>query len=444
MGINKPNVRFVIHHDLPKNIEGYYQETGRAGRDGLPGDCMLLFSAADVAKLTGFIDDMGDEQQRRIAREQLSQMVHYGESAGCRRSELLMYFGERYPNANCGGCDNCLSPRETFDGTVSAQKFLSTVWRARDAGWKKDMSFGLMHHVEVLTGANTERIRKWGHDKLSTYGIGKEHARQQWAAIGRELLRLGLLRVAPGEFQTIELTEEGLTFLKERRQLQLTRPMKTAAAKPEKRTGDIACDEALFEVLRTLRREVADGLGVPAYIVFGDNTLRHMARTYPQNEREMSRIPGVGAKKLEDFGAKFMDAIVKFLRENPRQVFADSLEPAAAPPRAMKPNAPNPNALNDTTHMSWRMFTTGKDIAAIAKERSLSEGTIGGHLAMAIESGLAVDITRIVTAAELDRIRPLLAAHGTASMKPIFDELGSTIDYGRIRIACAILQRGHR
>jgi ATP-dependent DNA helicase RecQ len=220
--------------------------------------------------------------------------------------------------------------------------------------------------------------------------------------------------------------------------------MKTAAAKPEKRTGDIACDEALFEVLRTLRREVADGLGVPAYIVFGDNTLRHMARTYPQNEREMSRIPGVGAKKLDDFGAKFMDAIVKFLRENPRQVFADSLEPAAAPPRAMKPNAPNPNSLNDTAHMSWRMFDAGKDIAAIAKERSLSEGTIGGHLAIAIETGLAVDITRIVTAAELDRIRPLLAAHGTASMRPIFDELGGKLDYGRIRIACAILQRGHR
>jgi ATP-dependent DNA helicase RecQ len=443
MGINKPNVRYVIHHDLPKNVEGYYQETGRAGRDGLPGDCLLLFSAADVAKLTGFIDEMSDEQQRRIAREQLQQMVHYGECAACRRAELLAYFGEKYPQANCGGCDNCLSPRETFDGTVSAQKFLSTVWRARDAGWKKDASFGMMHHVEVLTGANTERIRKWGHERISTYGIGKEHTRSEWGAIGRELLRLGLLRVAPGEFQTIELTEDGLAFLKERRQIQLTRPMKTAA-KPGKRAGDIACDEALFEVLRALRREIADSLSVPAYIVFGDNTLRHMARSYPQNERELSRIPGVGAKKMEDFGAKFMDAIVKFLRENPRQVFADSLEPAAPPPRAPKSNAPNPNTLNDTAHMSWRMFTEGKDIAAIAKERALTEGTIGGHLAIAIEAGLAVDTTRLVTAEQIERIRPLLAAHGTASMRPIFDELGGSIDYGRIRIACAVLQRGHR
>jgi ATP-dependent DNA helicase RecQ len=435
MGINKPNVRYVIHYDLPKNVEGYYQETGRAGRDGLPGDCMLLFSAGDVAKLSGFIDEMSDEQQRRIAREQLQQMVHYGESAGCRRAELLAYFGEKYPQPNCGGCDNCMSPRETFDGTVAAQKILSSVWRARDAGWKKDASFGLMHHVEVLTGANTERIRKWGHEKLTTYGIGKEHTRPEWAAIGRELIRLGLLRVATGEFQTIEVTEDGLQFLKERRKLQLTRPMKTAAAKPEKRTGDIACDEALFEVLRTLRREIADSRSVPAYIVFGDNTLRHMARAYAQNEREMSRIPGVGAKKMEDFGAQFMDAIAKFLRENPRQFFADSLEPVAPPPRVQ-------NSLNDTAHMSWRMFAEGKSIAAIAKERSLNESTIVSHLAAAIEAGLAVDASRLITTEQLERIRPLVAAHGTVSMKPIFDELGGTIDYGRIKIACALLQRG--
>jgi len=434
MGINKPNVRYVIHYDLPKNVEGYYQETGRAGRDGLPGDCLLLFSAADVAKLTGFIDDMSDDQQRRIAREQLQQMVHYGECAACRRAELLAYFGEKYPQPNCGGCDNCLSPRETFDGTVAAQKFLSTVFRARDAGWKKDATFGMMHHVEVLTGANTERIRKWNHDKLTTYGIGKEHTRPEWAAIGRELLRLGLLNVRAGEFQTIELSEEGLAFLKERRQLQLTRPMKTVA-KPEKRAGDIACDEALFEKLRTLRREIADGLSVPAYIVFGDNSLRHMARVYPANEREFSRIPGVGTKKMDDFGAQFMDAIVKFLRENPRQVFADSLEAAAPPP-------PNPAGLNDTTHATWRMFTAGKSPAQIATERNFTESTILSHLASAISAGLAVDTSRLITKEQIELIRPLVAAHGTASMKPIFDELGGALDYGRIKIACALLQRG--
>ncbi|MEO6786178.1 MAG: RQC domain-containing protein, partial [Chthoniobacteraceae bacterium] len=320
------------------------------------------------------------------------------------------------------------------DGTVAAQKLLSSVWRARDAGWKKDASFGMMHHVEVLTGANTERIRKWGHDKLSTYGIGKEHSRPEWGAIGRELLRLGLLRAAAGEFQTIEVSEEGLAFLKERRQLQLTRPMKTTT-KPEKRAGDIACDEALFEALRTLRREIANGLSVPAYIVFGDNSLRHMARTYPQNEREFSRIPGVGAKKMEDFGAQFIDAIAKFLRENPRQVFADSLEPATPPP-------PNPAGLNDTTHATWRLFTAGKSPAEIARERDLNESTVLGHLAAAIAAGLAVNTSRLITPGQLNRIRPLLAAHGTASMKPIFDELGGTVDYGRIKIACAVLQLG--
>lgn len=329
MGINKPNVRFVLHHDLPKNIEGYYQETGRAGRDSLPGECVLLFSAGDVVKQVGFIDELSDPEQRRIARTQLQTMVHYAESSGCRRRELLNYFGETFPAPNCGACDNCLEPRETWDGTVAAQKFLSCVWRAREASWRKDASFGVNHHAEVLTGADTERVRKWEHAKLSTYGIGSEHTRVEWTFIGRELVRLGLLRLGSGEFPTVELTPEGMEVLKKRQPVPLTRlPEKSRAqaepARPRsKRAGEITCDEALFEKLRQLRREIADSLGVPAYIVFGDGTLREMARDYPTDENALRTISGVGERKLDQFGAQFIDCIVKYLRENPRQAFLD-------------------------------------------------------------------------------------------------------------------------
>src|SRR5205809_1184015 len=336
MGINKPNVRFVVHHDLPKNIESYYQETGRAGRDGLPSECVLLFSASDVAKQMHFINEKRGSEQR-IAREQLRQMVHYAEARECRRATLLKYFGEEWPansaaigghrpplQVSCDGCDNCLTPREIFDGTVPAQKFLSCVHRIHA---KSGFGFGLNHVVEVLAGADTEAIRQRRHNELSTYGIGRELRRDAWQAIGRELLRLGLIECAPGKFATLSLTPAGLGTLRKRTPITLTKQIDVAEKAARTRTGAIECDEELFERLRGLRRKLADERNVPAYVIFSDVSLREMARNYPTTEGEFRRISGVGAQKLKDFTAPFLSKIKDYLVNNPRRTFLHDVNP---------------------------------------------------------------------------------------------------------------------
>ena len=315
MGIDKPDVRFVIHHDLPKNIEGYYQETGRAGRVGLPADCVLLFNASDVAKQIGFIEEKTDEQEQRVARDLLQKMVHFAETSDCRRRSLLDYFSEAYMDANCGACDNCLEPRETFDGTEAAQKFLACIYRIRE---RSGFGFGLNHVVEVLTGADTEAIRKWGHDQVSTHGIGDEFGRDEWKAIGRELMRLGLAQLTSGRMSVVELTPEGREWLRSREPLELTRPVVAKPKSREKRirserAGEIECDEMLFERLRELRLELAVKEGVPPYMIFGDVALREMARDCPATLATFGLISGVGEKKKSKFGKLFISEIAAYL-----------------------------------------------------------------------------------------------------------------------------------
>jgi ATP-dependent DNA helicase RecQ len=312
MGINKPNVRYVVHFDVPKNLEGYYQETGRAGRDGLPSECVLFLGGGDASKQRFFIRQIENDEERAQAERLLRQMLDFAATPLCRRAHLLRYFGEEQVAEHCGNCDNCLQPVEQIDGTLLAAKLLSCIYRVRD---HRGFSTGAQHVIDVLRGERTEKVLSWGHERLSTFGIGKEYGKDQWTAVLSELMRTGC--VEEGEHRTVVLTNEGRQALKERRTFLFAMPRAIERKKGRHRkaaaTNDVAVgDEGLFDRLRALRKKLADEQGVPPYVVFSDATLRDMVAVQPSTLAAFRQIGGVGDVKLTRYGEVFLQAISSY------------------------------------------------------------------------------------------------------------------------------------
>ncbi|HQZ82238.1 MAG TPA: DNA helicase RecQ [Pyrinomonadaceae bacterium] len=424
MGIDKSNVRFVVHMDLPKNIESYYQETGRAGRDGLESNALLFFSWGDVQKLQGFAKVDGNASQTQIMLRKLDQMATYGDMRTCRRKFLLEYFSESF-EGRCGHCDNCTTKYELFDGTIIAQKALSAVYRT-------GQRFGMKYVIDFLRGSRARSIRA-EHRSLKTYGVGSDVSRESWFDHFKELIEQGLLKKSDGEYPVLRLTEASMEVLNGRVSVELVRSKYT-----EKRSGLIEADappyiHKLFDELRELRADIAKRDVVPPYVVFADSSLIEMAAYLPQTEVEMKRISGVGDLKFEKYGTDFLTEVRDYCRAN------DLDSRIHLKRSAKKRSTAKRNASKPATHRtSFDLFRSGMSVSDIAAARGLGVSTIEGHLVRFIETG-ELRVNELVRADKISAIQKAIRECDNPEgwLSPIKEMLGDDYTYGEIRAVLA-------
>ncbi|MFH1319743.1 MAG: DNA helicase RecQ [Bacteroidota bacterium] len=435
MGIDKSNVRFVVHMDLPKNIESYYQETGRAGRDGLKSDALLFFSFGDVIKLRRFVEIEDNKEQSAIMMEKLDKMADFCQSRMCRRKFLLNYFGEEFPG-NCESCDICLDKYEKFDGTIIAQKALSAVARL-------DENFGINYVIDFLRGSQSGKIKEW-HKTLKTFGIGEDIPKNEWHRYFRELISRDYLVQSDGNYPVLKLTEKSHDILKGKEKVMLIKTV-TRKAVPE---TTMTFEAELFKKLKSIRYELSVKEDVPAYIIFSDATIMEMAAYLPQDFDELEKISGFGEIKLERYGKIFLDAITRYcevkglkskihLKKPKRQRRRRSVSGSGGSP------SPSGRAGegSDTKAESCYLFKTGKTISEIAASRALKNSTIESHLAYYVLSG-DIKVDELVPTEKITHIEKAIKLHGDQALAPVKNELGDGFTYGEIRAVVNHLRRG--